>query len=72
MQYGLRRYQCPSVVIMLQLAIAADDLTFCRWLRQHPRVLSMKFKSGVKRAEIANAIDIFVNSTVDIGQVNSV
>lgn len=34
------------------------------WLRQHPRVLSLKFKSGVKRAEISNAIDNFVNGTV--------
>lgn len=34
------------------------------WLRQHPRVLTLKFKSGVKRAEISNAIDNFVNGTV--------
>ena len=34
----------------------------CRWLRQHPRVLSMKFKTGVKRAEMSNAIDVFVNT----------
>jgi len=34
-----------------------------RWLRQHPRVLSMKFKHGVKRAEMANAIDVFVTGT---------
>ncbi|KAG5883480.1 hypothetical protein JTB14_038354 [Gonioctena quinquepunctata] len=34
------------------------------WLRQHPKVLSMKFKKGVKRAEISNAIDNFVNGTV--------
>uniref|UniRef100_A0A6Q2WXY6 Bifunctional purine biosynthesis protein ATIC n=1 Tax=Esox lucius TaxID=8010 RepID=A0A6Q2WXY6_ESOLU len=27
------------------------------WLRHHPRVLGMKFRSGVKRAEMANAID---------------
>jgi phosphoribosylaminoimidazolecarboxamide formyltransferase / IMP cyclohydrolase len=30
------------------------------WLRHHPRVLSLQFKSGVKRAEKANAIDLFV------------
>ncbi len=30
------------------------------WLRHHPRVLSLPFKSGVKRAEKANAIDLFV------------
>ncbi|XP_055532741.1 bifunctional purine biosynthesis protein ATIC isoform X2 [Wyeomyia smithii] len=34
------------------------------WLRQHPRVTSMQFKKGVKRAEISNAIDNFVNETV--------
>lgn len=34
------------------------------WLRQHPRVTSMHFKKGVKRAEISNAIDNFVNGTV--------
>lgn len=34
------------------------------WLRQHPKVLNMKFKKGVKRAEISNAIDNFVNGTV--------
>nr|CAD7393600.1 unnamed protein product [Timema cristinae] len=34
------------------------------WLRQHPTVINMKFKKGVKRAEISNAIDNFVNGTV--------
>lgn len=34
------------------------------WLRQHPRVTSMQFKSNVKRAEISNAIDNFVGGTV--------
>ncbi|CAH1100396.1 unnamed protein product [Psylliodes chrysocephalus] len=34
------------------------------WLRQHPKVLNMKFKKNVKRAEISNAIDNFVNGTV--------
>uniref|UniRef100_A0A1A9ZGE8 Bifunctional purine biosynthesis protein ATIC n=1 Tax=Glossina pallidipes TaxID=7398 RepID=A0A1A9ZGE8_GLOPL len=34
------------------------------WLRQHPRVAGMKFKAGVKRAEISNGIDNFVNGTV--------
>jgi len=33
------------------------------WLRQHPRVTGMKFKKGVKRAEIANAIDNYVLET---------
>uniref|UniRef100_A0A8C7PAF1 Bifunctional purine biosynthesis protein ATIC n=1 Tax=Oncorhynchus mykiss TaxID=8022 RepID=A0A8C7PAF1_ONCMY len=30
------------------------------WLRHHPRVLGMRFRSGVKRAEMANAIDQYV------------
>lgn len=34
------------------------------WLRQHPKVLAMRFKKGVKRAEISNAIDNYVNGTV--------
>ncbi|PVD36112.1 hypothetical protein C0Q70_03085 [Pomacea canaliculata] len=34
------------------------------WLRQHPRVLGMKFKKGVKRADMSGAIDIFVLGTV--------
>ncbi|XP_043288985.1 bifunctional purine biosynthesis protein ATIC [Venturia canescens] len=34
------------------------------WLRQHPKVTGMKFKKGVKRAEIANAIDNYVNGSI--------
>ncbi|XP_053973108.1 bifunctional purine biosynthesis protein ATIC [Hylaeus anthracinus] len=34
------------------------------WLRQHPKVTGMKFKKGIKRAEISNAIDNYVNGTV--------
>ncbi|KAH8832864.1 bifunctional purine biosynthesis protein ade10 [Flagelloscypha sp. PMI_526] len=30
------------------------------WLRHHPKVLSLPFKKAVKRAEKANAIDLFV------------
>uniref|UniRef100_A0A3Q2YG65 Bifunctional purine biosynthesis protein ATIC n=2 Tax=Hippocampus comes TaxID=109280 RepID=A0A3Q2YG65_HIPCM len=37
------------------------------WLRHHPRVLSMKFRSGVKRAEMANAIDQYVTDTIGEG-----
>uniref|UniRef100_A0A7M4E5E9 Bifunctional purine biosynthesis protein ATIC n=1 Tax=Crocodylus porosus TaxID=8502 RepID=A0A7M4E5E9_CROPO len=37
------------------------------WLRHHPRVLSMKFKAGVKRAEISNAIDQYVTGTIGEG-----
>ncbi|XP_043931658.1 bifunctional purine biosynthesis protein ATIC [Protopterus annectens] len=35
------------------------------WLRHHPRVLTMTFKTGVKRAEISNAIDQFVSGTIE-------
>ncbi|XP_069839302.1 bifunctional purine biosynthesis protein ATIC [Dendropsophus ebraccatus] len=35
------------------------------WLRHHPRVLGMKFKAGVKRAEISNAIDQYVSGTLE-------
>ena len=38
------------------------------WLRQHPNVLGMTFKKGVKRAEMSNVIDVYVNGTV--GQVS--
>lgn len=31
------------------------------WLRLHPKVLNLKFKKSLKRAEIANAIDQFVS-----------
>ncbi|XP_071942996.1 bifunctional purine biosynthesis protein ATIC-like [Antedon mediterranea] len=34
------------------------------WLRQHPNVLNMVFKKGVKRAEMSNIIDVYVNGTV--------
>ena len=39
-------------------------------MRQHPHVLGMKFKAGVKRAEKANVIDVYVSGT--IGQVGHV
>jgi len=34
------------------------------WLRQHPNVLNMKFKAGIKRAEKANLIDAYVNGNI--------
>ncbi|XP_077568806.1 bifunctional purine biosynthesis protein ATIC [Stigmatopora nigra] len=37
------------------------------WLRHHPSVLGMKFRAGIKRAEMANAIDQFVSSTIGEG-----
>ncbi|XP_070588329.1 bifunctional purine biosynthesis protein ATIC [Erythrolamprus reginae] len=47
--------------------LAGDKANFW-WLRHHPRVLSMKFKSGVKRAEISNAIDQYVTGTIGEGE----
>ena len=34
------------------------------WLRQHPNVIGAVFKKGIKRAEISNFIDVYVNGTV--------
>jgi phosphoribosylaminoimidazolecarboxamide formyltransferase/IMP cyclohydrolase len=34
------------------------------WLRHHPRVLALPFKKGTKRADKANAIDLFVTGQV--------
>jgi len=34
------------------------------WLRQHPKVLGLSFKKGVKRAEKSNAIDALVQNLV--------
>uniref|UniRef100_A0AAY4BGW2 Bifunctional purine biosynthesis protein ATIC n=1 Tax=Denticeps clupeoides TaxID=299321 RepID=A0AAY4BGW2_9TELE len=45
----------------------AGDKTDNWWLRHHPRVLGMKFKSGIKRAEKANAVDQYVSGTVGEG-----
>lgn len=42
----------------------AGDKANLWWLRHHPRVLGMKFKKGVKRAEISNCIDNYVGGTV--------
>eukprot|EP01134_Creolimax_fragrantissima_P007908 CFRG7908T1 len=42
------------------------------WMRQHPRVLSLEFKKGTKRADKSNLIDVFVRGTVgeDISVAN--
>lgn len=34
------------------------------WLRHHPRVLAFQFKKGTKRADKANAIDVFVTGEI--------
>lgn len=39
-------------------------ILYYRWLRQHPKVIGMKFKKRVKRAEISNAIDNYVNGSI--------
>ena len=41
------------------------------WFRFHPRVLDMKFKQGVKRADKSNAIDLYVSGEVEQTEVNS-
>lgn len=46
----------------------AGDKANSWWLRHHPRVLSMKFKAGVKRAEVSNAIDQYVTGTIGEGE----
>ncbi|KAJ6665323.1 hypothetical protein lerEdw1_004372 [Lerista edwardsae] len=38
------------------------------WLRHHPRVLTMKFKAGVRRPEISNAVDQYVTGTIGEGE----
>ncbi|KAF2364917.1 AICARFT/IMPCHase bienzyme [Trinorchestia longiramus] len=43
----------------------AGDKTDNWWLRHHPKVLTLAFKTGVKRAEKANLIDNFVNGYAD-------
>ncbi|KIY44998.1 AICARFT/IMPCHase bienzyme [Fistulina hepatica ATCC 64428] len=35
------------------------------WLRHHPKVLGLPFRKGVKRAEKANAIDLYVSLTAE-------
>lgn len=42
----------------------AGDKASNWWMRHHPRVLGMKFRKGVKRAEISNAVDNYVGETV--------
>ncbi|KAK9504262.1 hypothetical protein O3M35_010636 [Rhynocoris fuscipes] len=44
----------------------AGDKTDNWWLRQHPKVTGMKFKKGVTRAEISNAIDNYVNGSLGV------
>jgi len=45
----------------------AGEKTDNWWLRQHPKVLNMKFKQGVKRAERSNLIDAYVTNILGKG-----
>jgi phosphoribosylaminoimidazolecarboxamide formyltransferase/IMP cyclohydrolase len=48
----------------------AGDKSDNWWLRQHPKVLALQFKAGVKRAEKANAIDLYLTGQMsDIERV---
>jgi phosphoribosylaminoimidazolecarboxamide formyltransferase/IMP cyclohydrolase len=42
----------------------AGDKADAWWLRHHPKTLSLKWKAGTKRADRANAIDLYVTGTV--------
>jgi phosphoribosylaminoimidazolecarboxamide formyltransferase/IMP cyclohydrolase len=42
----------------------AGDKADAWWLRHHPKVLAFKFKKGSKRADKANAIDVFVTGEI--------
>lgn len=57
-QHGINYENCYLVLYTLISGY------YYRWLRQHPKVLGMKFKKGVKRAEISNAIDNYVNGSI--------
>jgi len=45
----------------------AGEKTDNWWLRQHPKVVNMKFKTGTKRAEKSNLIDAYVGGIVGNG-----
>lgn len=70
---------CPSLLQVIGIGAGQQSRIHCTrlagdkannwWLRHHPRVLSMKFKAGVKRAEVSNAIDQYVTGT--IGEVRA-
>ena len=42
----------------------AGDKADAWWLRHHPKVLGFKFKKGTKRADKANAIDVYVTEQI--------
>ena len=60
----LKRMYTVNVVIIDDLINIIDlflmGLNDFRWLRHHPKVLALKFRSSVKRAVMANAIEDFI------------
>lgn len=42
----------------------AGSKTDAWWLRHHPKVLALPWKKGIKRADRANAIDVFVTESI--------
>ena len=46
----------------------AGDKADAFYLRFHPRVRAMQFKKGVKRADKANAIDLYVTGSLDFDE----
>lgn len=40
------------------------------FLRLHPRVQNMKFKKSLKRADVANLVDLFVNNQIEQNDLN--
>lgn len=43
----------------------AGDKADSWWLRQHPKVLNLRFKSGISRADKSNAIDLYIQNDME-------
>lgn len=43
----------------------AGDKADSWWLRQHPKVLNLRFKSGISRADKSNAIDLYIQNEME-------
>nr|XP_033339184.1 bifunctional purine biosynthesis protein PURH-like isoform X3 [Megalopta genalis] len=48
----------------IQCTRLAGDKADKWWLRQHPKVINMKFHKGIERADVANAIDNYLNGSI--------
>lgn len=48
----------------------AGDKTDNWFMRLHPRVQGMKFKKGLKRADVANLVDLFVNNEISQAELD--